>query len=216
MPNRLTHTSFANDRINTNAFKQAFWLLAYIMFDPVLLAQIRTEIDSAFSTSESFSITPLIESCPLLNSAYQDCLRLTNWPIGTRSVTAPCIIGGRRLRPGLKLLMPFQQMHSQRSVFGTDAADFSADRFLKNPSLSRAPGFRPFGGGVTHCPGRFLARREVLVFVAMVLRRFDLELKDGLQAVFPRLDDSVTIGGVMVPKPGDDVLLRVKERTVAA
>ena len=47
---------------------------------------------------------------------------------------------------------------------------------MKETSLNRSMSYKPFAGGVTHCPGRFLAKREVLVFVATILHRFDIEV----------------------------------------
>lgn len=154
----------------------------------------------------------LLHRCPLLTSLYEEILRLANAPIGTRVVVAECNLGGKLLRPGHKLLMPYRQMHCNPQVFGANAAQFDAERFLRNEGLVRNTSYRPFGGAATHCPGRFLARRDVYMFVALLLRRFDLSLygKDGKTPRFPRMDETIPSGGMMGPAAGDDVIVRVR------
>lgn len=72
------------------------------------------------------------------------------------------------------------------------------------PTRSATPArFRPFGGGATLCPGRFLAKREVLTCVALAVGRFDLALADPL-APFPRIEGRVPC---LKPIDGDDVTL---------
>ncbi|PQE19968.1 cytochrome P450 protein [Rutstroemia sp. NJR-2017a BVV2] len=79
----------------------------------------------------------------------------------------------------LKVLMPFQQMHSNPDVFGQNAAQFDPRRFLNNPSLTKSTSYHPFGTGLTYCPG---------------------------------IDDSISSGGVMGPRKGDDLIVQVSLR----
>lgn len=138
---------------------------------------------------------------------------MTTYPIGAREVIHEVIIGGKVLRPGRKLLMPFQQLHSNPEVFGTNATEFDPQRFLNNPALAKSTSYRPFGGGLTYCPGRYLARREILMAVVLILHRFDIEpnpRENGGPIRFPRMDDSISSGGVMGPCEGDDIIVRIK------
>ncbi|KAK7698549.1 hypothetical protein SLS64_012417 [Diaporthe eres] len=206
--------------INGNAYKSCFWLLAHVLHDQNLLKEIRTEIDQAFlNQSHAYSspnITCLLEDCPLLNSTYDEVLRYTNNAMGVRLVVSQTKIGGKTLRPGRKLLMPYRQMHLDRDVWGPGAANFDPDRFMRNKSLSRSSSFRPCGGGNGYCPGRFLARREVFVFAAIVLRRFELGLlpsSNGGKPKFPDLDESTRTGAILSPVAGQDVILQVQSRT---
>lgn len=155
----------------------------------------------------------LLENSPHLDSFYEEILRVVNDPIGTRLVTHETTIGGKVLLPGRRILMPYKQLHFDPHVFGSNANEFDARRFLKNKSLKRSPSWRPFGGAATHCPGRFLARREVYMFVAVVLFRFDIRLAPGGnegKQKFPKLDESIPSGGVLMPVPGDDVVVEVR------
>lgn len=196
--------------------------MAHILHDQSLLKEIRTEIDRAFldpgDPNGSPNIARLLEDCPLLNSAYDEVLRYTNNAMGVRLVVNQTRIGGKTLRPGRKLLMPYRQMHLDGDVWGPGAASFDPGRFLRDKSLSRSPSFRPFGGGNGYCPGRFLARREVFMFVATVLRRFELGVlpsSDGGKSKFPGLDETTPTGGILSPVAGEDVIVQVHPRTIA-
>lgn len=125
------------------------------------------------------------------------------------------VIGGKTLQPGRKLLMPYKQLHMDTAIFGPNADSFDARRFMNDKSLERSTSWRPFGGAKTHCPGRFLARREVYMFLAVVLFRFDIKLvpQPGERMVrFPRADTSIPAGGLLPPVKGDDVFVEIKCR----
>lgn len=210
-------------RINGNAYKSCFWLLAHILHDQSLLEDIRTEIDQAFlnggDVCSNPNITRLLEDCPLLNSTYDEILRYTNNAMGVRLVVNQTTIGGKTLRPGRKILMPYRQMHLDGDVWGPGAANFDPNRFMRDKSLSRSPSFRPFGGGNGYCPGRFLARREVFMFVATVLGRFELDLlpsSNGSKPRFPSLDETTPTGGILSPVAGEDVIVQVQPRKIAS
>lgn len=124
-------------------------------------------------------------------------------------------IGGKALQPGRKLLMPYKQLHMDAAIFGPNADSFDARRFINDKALERSTSWRPFGGAKTHCPGRFLARREVYMFLVIALFRFDLKLvtRPGeSMSRFPRADTSVPAGGLLPPVKGDDVFVEIKCR----
>ena len=107
-------------------------------------------------------------------------------------------------------MSPFRQLHFDEGIFGADAQRFVPERFIRDEGLVRSKGFRPFGGGTTHCPGRFVAKQEVFMFVAVVLHRFEVRLAPGEQA-FPVLERKKPSLGVMDPVEGDDVVVEVRE-----
>lgn len=211
--------------VNANAYKLAFWIIAHILYDPALLVQLREEVAPCFSPSPSphsakiTSLTQLFDSTPILSSLYHEGLRVYNAPMGARSVTRPCSLPSAPsviLQPGKKLLMPYRQLHYDPAVWGKDIDAFDPTRFL-GPSgeklKSRNTSFRPFGGGSTYCPGRFLAWREIALFVACVVWRFDITLvDDGTE--FPVVDERKPTGGMMGPVEGKkgEVLIEVRPR----
>lgn len=197
--------------INANAYKLCFWMLAYLLFDEKLFSTIRAEIEPAFENGTT-NLNHLLENCPRLESVYDEILRLSNSPIGARTVTADAVVGGKTLFVGTKILMPYRQMHFDDAVFGSNVKEFDSKRFL-NRDLTRSSSYRPFGGAATLCPGRFLARREVYMFIAMILYRFDISLatQNGVLPPFPPLDEEKPTGGMMGPAAGHDIHVNVKE-----
>lgn len=149
-------------------------------------------------------------ACPATLAAYHEALRLSASSMGVRDVVAPVGVGGRLLRPGARLLIPFRQMLTDGAVWersDEDADEFDAERFLHDPGLAdakRNPSYRPFGGGATLCPGRFLAKREVLTCVALAVGRFELGLADA-DASVPQVEGRVPCLGIMKPVDGEDV-----------
>ena len=203
------------NRINANTYKLCFWTLAYLLYDPVLLGSIREETTPAFASGDT-NIDYLLESSPRLNALFDEVLRITNSSSSVRSVTRDTMINGSKFRAGKRILMPYRQLHFDKSVFDIDAQEFDARRFLKHPGLSKSQSYRPFGGGSTYCPGRFIARLEVVAFVAIVLQRFNVELVMGENKSlppFPRLEEMRPCLGIMPPVQDGDLIVKVSRRT---
>lgn len=66
-----------NIRINTNAYRQCFWCVAYLLHDNALLDQIKREMQPAWQDN-AVDMTHLLEKCPLLASFYEEMLRVNN------------------------------------------------------------------------------------------------------------------------------------------
>ena len=162
----------------------------------------------------------LSNDCPCLNAVFDETVRLTNSAASVRNVVSDTVINGKTYRAGSKIIMPYRQLHFNEAVFGRDPESFDHERFLRTKDLSRNPSYKPFGGGTTLCSGRFIARREVLAFVAVLLNRFDVklaDLEDGAgkaprQQMFPRFDRTKPGLGIMEPKGGDDFILELRHR----
>ena len=120
------------------------------------------------------------------------------------------MINGYHLRAGNHLLIPYRKLHFNPAVFGNDAESFNPRRFLDQKGLAGSSSWQPFGGGQTLCPGRFIAQQSILVFVAMLLHRFDLSLA-GPQR-FPRACHGRPVLGIMPAM--DDVSVLISERKV--
>ena len=113
--------------------------------------------------------------------------------------------------------MPYRQLHFDEAVFGSLPEAFDPSRFLRNKDLNRNPSFKPFGGGSTMCSGRFLAKYEVLAFVALAIDRFEIKVADGeggSQQRFPRFNQNKPGLGIMEPLNGDDLIVEVRKRKV--
>jgi cytochrome P450 len=93
--------------------------------------------------------------------------------------------------------------HHDPRIYGERVDEFVPDRFLNDvtkidssngqaadgTSMGKtAPSIKsmkPFGGGVTLCPGRHLAVNEVMAFIASALRRLDIQLVEDQKEVKP-------------------------------
>ena len=203
--------------MNLSAYRLNYWILAYILHDPRLLASIRSEIALAFQTPD-VNYRHIYESCPRLYAVFNEALRCSSGSVTTRNVEAPMTMQGRTIRPGSTIMVPIRELHSNAEIFGANVNQFDADRFL-GKKLDKSPYFMPFGGGVTYCPGRFLAKRLSLSFVATMLERFEILIVDkngvakGAQALrAPDMDHVTPNMGIMKPVKGQETYINLLER----
>ncbi|KAL7788825.1 cytochrome P450 [Trichoderma afarasin] len=201
--------------INTSTRKAAFWLLTYILHAPSLINVIREETKAAFSSEDGkINLEHLHNQCPQLNAMWNETIRMSSYAASVRFITQDTVIGGKVLRKGNRLMIPFRQLHFDRGVFGETADSFDHERFLKKATLTQSNNWRPFGGGNTMCPGRHMAKRSVLLFVAMLLHRFDVEM-DGYQPI-PAAEEGKPVLGIMSIKGTDDLRVRLTTRKAKA
>ncbi|UNI23245.1 hypothetical protein JDV02_009077 [Purpureocillium takamizusanense] len=204
-----------------NIYKVAFWAIAHLAYDPNLLDALRAEVAPAVKDGqldEAF----LAANCPLLESLLSEVLRLTVATALVRDVVAPTHIRGKTLQPGSKILVPYRQLHQNRSVWGEDPLTLEPARFVAEPKLTSSKSYRPFGGGHTLCPGRFLAKRAMGYAIAALITKFELRLDvertrkavggSGKSVRFPRMDSTKPSPGASLPHRGEDVFLLLKER----
>lgn len=130
-------------------------MISYIIFYPELIDIVRIETDRAFDNDGRVNFHYLNESCPRLSAIWNETIRLTTSSASVRHLSADTIIGGKILRKNNRVMIPYRQLHFNEEVFGKDVHRFDPDRFLKNEALQRSSSWRPFGGGITMCPGRF-------------------------------------------------------------
>lgn len=197
---------------NTNTPRVCFWSLAYLLHSSELMSQVNEEIDPAFSKeSARETLSFLMDSCPWLTGLFHEALRLCSASSSIRLVTAPTTIGGKNFPVGSRVMVPFRQMHFDQRVFGDDIEGFHPERFVEKKGLTNSTSYRPFGGGISYCPGRFIARQEVAVIIALLLRGYKTEVVgDGK---FPELDAGKPTTGLMDVKAGEDVLLKLTPRS---
>jgi hypothetical protein len=99
-------------------------------------------------------------------------------------------------------------------------------RFAEDPKLYSSKSYRPFGGGNTLCPGRFLAKRTIAYAITALITKFDISIdvqrtrqaiggggRGSTQPVrFPRIDHTKPSPGASLPAKGEDVFLLLAPR----
>ena len=174
-----------------NTIPAVFWSLLYILRDTKALEIIRQELDthlpvvpldSNVNDSAAEDWTPeQLDACVYLESAINETLRLVAAILMTRKCirqTEMTLEDGRTItvKPNETLAWFGGASHHDEKLF-PQADKFIFDRFL-NKKPDTVPGYMPFGGGKSICPGRFFAKYEIKTCVAMLLRYMDYKLED--------------------------------------
>lgn len=185
-------------------------MLAYLLQSPSLINIIRKETAPAFREDGTLDYGYLHTSTPQLDAMWNEMLRLSAFAASVRFITADTVVGSKVLRQGNRLIIPYRQLHMDKHVYGENVDQFQHERFLEQPRLMQSSNFRPFGGGVTMCPGRHIAKRAVYIFITMILRRFDIELVGSKSTLVADLTKPVP--GLMSPKVGEELSVRILSR----
>ena len=90
------------------------------------------------------------------------------------------------------------------AAWGPDATRFNPEPFFHDEKLLRSNSYTPFGGGSLLCPGRLMARVEIMVFLALLIRRFDITV---VSRYLPRIDPRSNAGvGILGVRKCDDLV----------
>ncbi|OLN93262.1 Cholesterol 7-alpha-monooxygenase 3 [Colletotrichum chlorophyti] len=213
---------------NANSVPMSLWAMMELIADPELYQAVREECIAA-STADpitgqrTFELEKLM-SMPLLQSVYIETLRLHVSINVTREVTQPITLDGHLLASGSLIQAPSQIGQYNESVWGSDghpASEFWAGRHLKRSGgkveftmAGRTSSFFPFGGGSSICPGRVFAKQEIIMTLAALITRFEIEMiewthLDGSRSDRPAQNDLSYIGAVGIP-PDRDMKIRWK------
>ncbi|KAL4961164.1 cytochrome P450 [Aspergillus stella-maris] len=160
----------------------------------------------------------LLEKNPLLLSIYAETLRFgVQIHIPRCSPHHDLQVGDSIIPMNKLVLINTWLSHMDDSVWNTRSGQYPLNGFWPRPWTGK-PGNRkgyvlegiwiPYGGGQHACPGRILARRIMLLTVAMITTFFDIELlapSSALEFVSPRF-------GFGVKKPAGRVPFRIRRR----
>lgn len=185
-------------------------MLAYILNEPGLVEVVREETKAAFQNGE-VDFHYLNDCCPRLGAMWDETIRMSAYSASVRYITEDTVISGKVLRKGNRLMIPYRQLHFDETTFGDSVHNFKADRFLENKTLTRSDSWRPFGGGTTMCPGRYIAKQAVIMFVAMVLQRFDVKIAEP-EKEFPEPELRKPVLGIMSNRDGKDLKVKLTYR----
>ncbi|KAF9887621.1 hypothetical protein FE257_009714 [Aspergillus nanangensis] len=203
----MLHTS----SIVGNMYKVCFWLVTHLLGDRELLRSITLEIQPAIDLqTHAVDHVYLTEYCPLLDSLYSEVLRLVVTSPMTRVITSTSTVSGKTLQKGSKVLVLYRQLHLDRSTWGSSPETLQPERFLHDKTLKTKVAYRPWGGGKHVCPGRFLVKKAVFAFVALLLGQYDIEPVEG--QVFPHADLKKPTSGVAAIANGKNFMVSLRRK----
>lgn len=172
---------------------------------------VREETEAAWQSGQ-LDIKYLCANCPNLEAIFHESLRLNGGAMVSRVVLEKTTVGGKTLQPGNSILIPSRQLHTNEKVWGENVREFDAQRFLKQKSLARHSSFRPFGGGLTYCPGRVLAKQEVYGLIAILFHHYDMTIAQSPAPPFPKLNDTTPALGITGPLKSMDIMVEISQR----
>jgi cytochrome P450/NADPH-cytochrome P450 reductase len=83
------------------------------------------------------------------------------------------------VQPKDMILMNLKGLHHDPKVYGDDADVFRPERFLNGGWENLPPNaWKAFGDGIRACIGRTFAEQEMIMVVALILQKFQVELAD--------------------------------------
>ncbi|KAK1752329.1 cytochrome P450 [Echria macrotheca] len=224
--------------LNANSVPVCAWALMELVQDQELLGAVRDEVSTAFTTDPETGKRTLdsqkVLTLPLLQAVYVEVLRMHVSMNITRAATKPLEVEGYTLPAQSILQAPTQISHYNESVWGVEghpATEFWAYRNIKyveekNPETGetkqvprfemrgRPTDFFPYGGGIAICPGRHFAKQEIMLSLALIVSKFEIEFLgwekfDGSPSDRPPKEDSKYAGAAAVP-PDRDMRVRWK------
>eukprot|EP00656_Telonema_subtile_P055721 TRINITY_DN8705_c0_g1_i19.p1 TRINITY_DN8705_c0_g1~~TRINITY_DN8705_c0_g1_i19.p1 ORF type:complete len:470 (-),score=82.36 TRINITY_DN8705_c0_g1_i19:181-1590(-) len=169
-----------------NTIPATFWTIALILNDSNWREKVVNEVRAHFQQQPNpegeFDISKLV----YLDACFKEALRLKATGAEFRTVMQDHVItsdgSGRayQLRKGQELYNSSYFTHHDPKLWDR-VEEFVPERWLA-PEGNRLPqyAYMPFGAGLHVCAGRFLAKMEIVIFVALLLRDFDCELATDL------------------------------------
>lgn len=87
------------------------------------------------------------------------------------------LAGKYEVTPKTRLVGLLKGLHHDHAIWGEDADEFKPERMIPSNKIPEGA-FRPFGAGIRSCIGRTFAEQEIILCVALILQRFQVELAD--------------------------------------
>lgn len=139
-----------------------------------------------------------------LKAATTECMRL--WPVAAftpRTATRDFEFGGRHIAEGSDMLIGQCVTHLMEEYF-PDPDRYDLDRHVVRKETKRTGIYAPFSLGAHACLGAGLAEVQLMITMAALIDRFELEL------VKP--DQPMRVHSTPIPNPGKDFSIRVVRR----
>jgi cytochrome P450 len=146
------------------------WVLYFVHREPGLRERLREQLRAYASASEAGP------ACQLLRATIDETLRLR--PVAGalfRRLARPLQLGAWRLEPGVCISPSIVLLHANPQYW-PEPERFAPERFMASRPSPHV--YMPFGAGTHRCLGAPLARFQLAVMLAVLLREFEFELTE--------------------------------------
>lgn len=203
-----------------NTVPATSWVLYYMYSQPSLLQEAREAIssfvhdlsDSSRGRTYRADVAEIVAGYPLLASLVQETLRVQSTNASARMVLKDTLLDdGYLLKKDSVLLIPSAELHASAAVWGPSFKDFDPRRFMQksaNRAKIQASAYRPYGGGASLCPGRYLAANEILITLVIMVLRYDLNPVRG-RWFMPKSRPHITTS---ILTPAEDIEISITDR----
>jgi cytochrome P450 len=169
----------------------AFWTLYHILSNPDVVRDCRNELLNCVSTTTPTAtgnltvvdLSLIKAKCPTIMAVLHETLRYHSTLVNIKKVSHDTTLAGEYfLQKDAIVMIPGTAAHHNTEVWGENAEAFDHRRFLTPAGLKKlgiSTAYRPFGAGVTQCPGRNFSINIILSLVAMVVMQYDVDTVDG-------------------------------------
>ncbi|KAF3905228.1 hypothetical protein ABW21_db0202389 [Orbilia brochopaga] len=199
--------------LNANTPPVISWMLIYILRNPSLLPELQKEVATAISIEPKIRIDwSALMKLPLLLSIYQETLRLSVSNMTARVVTDDTEVDGFIFKKGRMMIAPSRALHLS-PVFDHPShpmSEFWGERFLvdETEKLKLLNSWRPFAGGITYCPGRYIAAAEIYSAVGVLILKYDMRIEEP----YGPIQHSPGRAGTGAVRPDRDARILMKRR----
>ncbi|CAB9511547.1 hydroxycholest-4-en-3-one 12-alpha-hydroxylase [Seminavis robusta] len=218
-----------------NSAPAIFWTILFVLQDPIAYEQIQKEVDSLPPLSqntndgdeESLYSLENLDKCVLIDSAFKETLRLRAWPFAVKNLVDNVIFDPKQsdspkflLKSGTRIVGNQAVTYMDPDIF-PNPQTFQYDRFVVNQETGQPPSFskngktiaeplRVFGGGKRLCPGRKFVACETKAYIAVLFRKFHMEIVGKHTFAMAEADKRTANVGVM--HPVEDVMIKFTRR----
>ncbi|KAF0694637.1 Aste57867_14476 [Aphanomyces stellatus] len=186
---------------SANSIPTTFWTLFHLLDNPAAWDAVRDEVQLHLPSQgvETWTSEQLGQ-CVLLASAVDEALRLSASSIAMRVATEDIDLNidnsTVQLAKGSHVMIFPNLAHADETIFPSPHT-FQFDRFV-HATAAQKEAFKPFGMGVSMCPGRNFAKNQVKMFVALLmLETKQVSLVPGY--IKPKLDTGRLGLGILPP-----------------
>jgi cytochrome P450 len=155
----------------------------YLLTNPPILQRLQQELDAAIPNPSNMPGMQVFEELPYLNAVMKECLRFQAISTSRLEVVCPTEVLRYKnwvIAPGTPVGMSLRHLLHD-PVFYPDPHTFNPERWLDTEgkiNTSKDKYYVPFHRGHRMCLGYNFATTMMLLTLASVFRRFELELVD--------------------------------------